>query len=138
MVTWSYEGVLLDGIGAQLEVEIVNPETKTSCRIHAQIDTGASHSVITRERLTSLGLNTIGEQKTSKICGHDIEVHQYKINFCIPHSSMAPQCFDNMIVTDEFRPSRDHTIEALLGQNVLAFFQFLYDGKNKKFVLTRS
>lgn len=139
MTNWIYHGVILDDIGARIDIEILNPANGKSCRVHAQIDSGASSTSITKERLTSLGVNPVSGQKaTAFISGQAIPVDVYQVALFILHPKVSAEAFAPILVTDTLRPMSQTTIEALLGQDVLNRFQFLYDGPNKKFTLTRS
>ena len=137
MSAWVYEGEIIDGLGARITVVIKNPTNGKCCTVKAQIDSGASGTTVTRQRLESLDISSLSHQKIKIFrCGHEDYVDAFDVQIAIQNPRGQCEAFQ-LQVTDSLQPTNGDDLEALLGQDVLRCFQFYYDGKAKKFTLTR-
>lgn len=111
---------------------LVEPLTKLDQlkRIHAMIDTGASHSVLKDELVAILGLNPIRAVRVNTPSHSGIKAFIYPAFISISQGEV------NKLVHLVALPLEGQNIQCLIGRDILQNGVFIYDGPQNTITLT--
>lgn|SRR5436190_4334293 len=101
----------------------------TPILVSAQIDTGASGTVIRQEIADALGLQPVGITKMNTPSSTDIECYLYAVTLFFPNDVMVPTVAVGA-------PLQGQTIQCLIGRDVLSNGVLIYIGYANTFTLS--
>ncbi|MBI4181758.1 MAG: hypothetical protein HY520_02215, partial [Candidatus Aenigmarchaeota archaeon] len=118
-------------IPSQLEEQYTKEgkEIPKPIKVKAQIDTGASHSVVQEDIPKKLGLRPVGQITVNTPSTTSHPCYQYFIRMFIPQMNISYEGLFTAL------PLGSQTPNCLIGRNMLQYGVFIYNGAANQFTL---
>jgi hypothetical protein len=138
--TWEPQDLRVEGANIPLLVAVTNAAEAAlnatgqpipqPVSVEAQIDTGASSSVIQLGKLAPLGLNPVGQTFINTPSSQNLPCLQYAVRLLFPQHAGFVE-----LATVTEAPLQGQNIQFLIGRDVLHFGLLIYNGTHGSFTL---